>query len=93
MQKREQKDTPYEFLKMLRKLKKDFETDVLPEIRKREYYLTKSQKRRVKDKKAESRRKKLAQDKGRKRLGKSKNKSNYKQDNRTLESGADQTTI
>ncbi len=46
------------FVRLLRKYRKDFETNTLPEIRKRMFYVPPTAKRRIKDRKAEARRKK-----------------------------------
>ena len=43
------------FQKLFKKYKRDFETNTLPEIRKRLHYLTPSQKRKAKDKRAKIR--------------------------------------
>lgn len=49
---------PIYLVKMIRKYKKDFEENTLPELRKRTHALSKSQRRREKDKSAQARRKK-----------------------------------
>ena len=55
----QRRDPESVFLKLLKDYKKDFETNTLPEIRKRMHFLTPLQSRRAKDKRAMIRKKEL----------------------------------